>query len=337
LEFIKPPDSGAKRILPMKVEEVNNVLVIGAGTMGEGIAQVFAQAALRVLLVDIDGEGLQRCRSQIETNLIMLKKFGLFPGDPKNILSRIEPRPMKEMSQIGKLLNGVDFVVEAVPEVLEIKRRLFGFLDEYPGDIVLSSNTSSLTISELSKDLKRPERVVGLHFLYPAHIIPLVEIHSGPKTSSQAISITKNLMKRTGKKPIVLKKEISGFIVNRIQAAYNREVTYLIDQGVATVEDLDTAAKAGFGFRLACLGPLEIHDLNGLDVVMRAGGKTRQSICNDRGHSQSLTNKVKNGELGVKTGKGWHDYQGRTREEIKNESNAKLLRQLALFQTLNFS
>ena len=174
--------------------------------------------------------------------------------------------------------------------------------------------------------------MVGLHFFYPAHIVPLVEIHGSSQTSPDVIAVTRDLMKRVEKQPIVIRKEIPGFVVNRIQAAYNREVTYLLDQGVATEEELDMAAKAGFGFRLACLGPLEIHDLNGLDIVMKAGGKTRQSICNDRDHSPSLVKKVESGELGVKTGKGWHDYSGRTREDVVNASNRKLLQQLALFQ-----
>ena len=148
------------------------------------------------------------------------------------------------------------------------------------------------------------------------------------------MTTARDLMLSVGKRPILVRKEIPGFIVNRIQAAYNREVTYLLEEGVTTAEDLDLAAKASYGFRLARLGPLEIHDLNGLDTVLRSGEKTRKSICNATDPSAFLVEKVAKGELGVKTGKGWHDYTGRSREEILEQSNRKLLQQLVLFNRL---
>ena len=318
----------------MHVQDIKKVLVVGAGTMGEGIAQSFAQAGLSVLLLDMDEGALGRCRDQIQSNLRLLQEFGLLAEEPPAITSRIDFRPLESLVNIGGLIEGVNIVVEAIPEILDLKRELFSRLDKGREEIVLCSNTSSLTITEISEGMNTPGRVVGLHYFYPAHIIPLVEIHGGKRTDEKTISITRELMVKVGKRPIVVRKEIPGFIVNRIQAAYNREVTYLLDEGVATAEELDMAAKAGFGFRLACLGPLEIHDLNGLDVVLKAGGKTRQSICNDREPSPSLVKKVEKGELGVKTGKGWHDYQGQTREEVLEQSNRKLLQQLALFKAL---
>ena len=318
----------------MQLQDIKRVLVIGAGTMGEGIAQCFAQAGLTVFLADIDENALKRCRKQIRASTALMQEFGLLSEDPSLVISRIDFRPMKEMAGIGIFKEEADFVVEAVPEVLELKRTLFSHLDGFRKEVILSSNTSSLTITSISEGLKTPGRFVGVHFLYPAHIIPLVEIHGGKETEEETIASAKELMIRIGKKPIVVRKEIPGFIVNRIQAAYNREVTYLLNEGVAKAEELDMAAKAGFGFRLACLGPLEIHDLNGLDVVLKAGGRTRQSICNDREPSPLLVEKVEKGELGVKSGKGWHDYQGRTREEVLEESNRKLLRQLLSFNTL---
>jgi 3-hydroxybutyryl-CoA dehydrogenase len=316
----------------MNPESIQRVLVIGAGSMGEGISLVFAQAGLEVLQVDIDDNALERCRRQIRSNLELIKEFGLLNEPASKVLSRITFRQVEDLNGIARLTGAISFVVEAVPEVLELKQALFRSLDDCPPEVMLCSNTSSLTISEISEGLTHPERIAGLHFFYPAHIIPLVEIHSSPKTAAETVSTVKGLMTRIGKRPIIVKKEIPGFIVNRIQAAYNREVTYLLDQGVASIEDIDEAARAGFGFRLACLGPLEIHDLNGLDVVMKAGAKTRRSICNDRGHSASLIEKVEKGELGIKTGKGWHDYQGQSRESLIEASNRKLLRQLVLFK-----
>ena len=319
----------------MNAEEIKRVLVIGAGTMGEGIAQDFAQAGLTVLLADIYDEALDRCRRQIKANLNLLQSFHLLSEDPRAVESRIEFRLIKDLSEVMAFKEAVDFVVEAVPEDLTLKRSLFAHLDGFRKDLILGSNTSSYTITSLSEGMRTAARVVGIHYLYPAHIIPLVEIHGGEKTAEESISIARELMIRVGKKPIIVRKEVPGFIVNRIQAAYNREVMHLLKEGVATAEDIDAAAKAGFGFRLACLGPLEIHDLNGLDVVLKAGGRTRQSICNDREPSPLLVEKVEKGELGVKAGKGWHDYHGRTREEVLDQANRKLLQQLVLFRALD--
>ncbi len=315
----------------MEIESVKKVLVAGAGSMGEGIAQNFSQAGLDVLVLDVDGESLKRCGDQIETNLHLFQEFGLVHEDISAIMSRIKFRQMESFEDIDHILQDIDFVVEAVSEILELKRELFSKLDTCRKDIVLCSNTSSFTISEISKGLFDPGRVAGLHFFYPANIMPLVEIHRGKETREDVVEFVRKLMLKVGKQPIIVRKEIPGFIVNRIQAACNREVTYLLDEGVATVEELDLAARASYGFRLACLGPLEIHDLNGLDIVLRAGGRTRKYICNSREPSPSLVKKVEAGELGVKSGKGWYDYKDLPREEILEQANRKLLQQLLLF------
>lgn len=317
----------------MELQDIKKVLVAGAGSMGEGIAQNFAQAGLDVLVIDVDEKSLILCKMQIEANLSLFGEFGLVNEEISSIMSRIKFHKMNNLEEMCDFLDGIDFVVEAIPEILELKRDFFSKLDICQEDIVLCSNTSSLTISEISKGLIYPGRVVGLHYFYPANIIPLVEIHKGEKTRTEAVELTRELMLKIGKQPILVRKEIPGLIVNRIQAAYNREVTYLMDEGVATAEDLDLAAKASYGFRLACLGPLEIHDLNGLDIVLKAGGRTRKYICNSRDHSPSLVKKVEAGELGVKSGKGWHDYKDLSKEEIIEQSNRKLLQQLLLFNS----
>lgn len=317
----------------MELQDIKKVLVAGAGSMGEGIAQNFAQAGLDVLVLDIDEKSLINCKIQIEASLHLFEEFDLVNEKISSIMGRIEFLQMSKMEEMCDFLDGIDFVVEAIPEILELKRDFFRKMDTCQEDIILCSNTSSLTISEISKGLIYPGRVVGLHYFYPANIIPLVEIHKGEKTRTGAVELTRQLMLKIGKQPILVRKEIPGLIVNRIQAAYNREVTYLLDEGVATPEELDLAARASYGFRLACLGPLEIHDLNGLDVVLKAGGRTRKFICNSRDHSPSLFKKVEAGELGVKSGKGWHDYKDLSKEEIIEQSNRKLLQQLLLFNT----
>lgn len=317
----------------MNFETIKRVLIIGAGAMGESIAQQFAQAGMDVLLADIEKSALDRSTRQISSNLAQLEKFGLLSEDPAAIQLRITSQLLEDMSGLSGFTENVDFIMEVVPEKIALKKCLFSFMDKCPKEIILASNTSTLSITEIAEEMQSPERVVGIHFFYPAHIVPLVEIHGGEQTSEDAIRFAKELMLRVGKQPIVIRKVMPGFIVNRMQAAFNREVVYMLEQGVATPEELDMAAKACFGFRLACLGPLEIHDLNGLDVVLNSWRQTRPSLCNDTNPSASVAEKVANGELGAKTGKGWYEYKGKTREEILAESNAKLLQQLSLFQS----
>jgi len=320
----------------LKAEDINKVLVFGAGNMGEGIAQNFAQAGLFVRIVDTDKDALKRCFKQVQSNLALFKDFGLLQEDPSLIIDRIDLFHIKNAAEIVEATVDIDYVVEAIPEVLELKRDLLAKLDSCE-DVILASNTSSFMISSISEGLSNPGRVVGLHYFYPAQIIPLVEIHRGKDTHDETIDITRELMVKVGKKPIMVRKEIPGFIVNRIQAAYNREVIHLIEEGVATVEDLDMAAKASYGFRLACFGPLQMHDLNGLDTVLRVGKVTRKTLCNSMEPPRSLVMKVEAGEFGVKSGKGWYDYQGKSRREILEQTNKRLLKQLVLFNTLDKS
>ena len=313
----------------MKAEDIKKVVVVGAGIMGEGIAHNFAQAGLSVRLVDQDKQILDRCLAQIDANLGLFLEFGLLQEEPSSIKSRIEPFLSQHLAEA---IQDCDFVVEAIPEILKLKRDLFTQLDSCRQDTILSSNTSSFTISAIAEGLRTPGRVVGLHYFNPAHIIPLVEIHRGQHTEDKVVEVTRELMLRVGKKPVLVRKEVPGFIVNRITGAMEREIDYLIDEGIVTPEDLDTAAKGSYGFRLACLGPMEAEDMIGLDTAMRASEQIFKVLSNATEPSPVLVEKVRRGKLGIKSGKGWHDYTGRSRAEITEERNRKLLQQLVLFR-----
>jgi len=315
----------------MGAENIRAVVVIGGGTMGQGIVQSFAQAGLSVSVVDVDRDKLDECLAQVDANLKLFQEFSLLQEDIPSIESRIHPVLIKDLNEA---LKSCDFVVEAVPEVLELKKQLFAQLDSCPEDVILSSNTSSYTISTLAEGLRTAGRVIGVHYFNPAHIMPLVEIHYSPKTRDEVISITKALMTKVGKKPILVRKEIPGFIVNRIQAAMGREIMYLIDKGVTTPEDIDIAAKASYGFRHACIGNIEANDMIGLDTLVAVGRQLFKSLDNSTEPPSSLIEKVARGELGVKSGKGYYDYKGKSRAQILDEQNRKLLRQLTLFNLL---
>lgn len=313
---------------PMEAENIRAVVVIGGGIMGQGIAQNFAQAGLSVSVVDVDQGKLDDCLAQVDANLRLFQEFGLLQEDIPSIKSRIHPVLSKDLDEAVK--DG-DFVVEAIPEVLALKKQLFAQLDSCREDIILSSNTSSFTISALAEGCRTAGRIIGVHYFNPAHIMPLVEIHYGPQTRDEVISTTKALMTRVGKKPILVRKEKPGFVVNRLQAALGREVMHLISEGVATPEDIDLAAKAMYGFRWACIGPVEGFDMIGLDTLLAVGEGLFPSLDNSDRQPQYLYDMVSRGELGIKSGKGFYDYTGRSRAEVLDELNRRLLPQLALF------
>jgi len=312
----------------MKANEIQNVTVVGAGIMGNGIAQNFAQAGLTVKLVARRQETLDNAIVQIEANLKLFEEYNLLNESPATALSRISTVQAKSLSQA---LQKCDYVVETIPEVLETKKETLAMIEECQPDVIIGSNTGSFTITELTEGMKNPGRVVGTHYFNPAHILPTVEIHRGKSTKDEAVEIVRELMLRVGKKPVIVRKEVPGFIVNRLTGALEREIDYLLDEDIVTPEDLDMALKGSIGFRLACLGPMEIEDMIGLDTAMRVSGRVFKVLSNATEPSIKLVEKVNKGELGIKAGKGWYDYTGKTITEINDERNRKLLQQLALF------
>jgi 3-hydroxybutyryl-CoA dehydrogenase len=315
-----------------KPSEIKQIVVIGVGNMGEGIVQSFAQAGKSVKALARKRETLDKCRQQIDTNLKLFAEFELLEETPEVIKSRITYTPMAELSEA---IRGCHFVVETIPEVLADKKELFGKLDDCDPDVILASNTSSITITTLTEGMKTAYRVVGTHYFNPAHIMPLVEIHRGKHTSDKVIQTTRDLMLQVGKKPVLVKKEIPGFIVNRIQGAIFREISYLLDEGIATPEDIDMAAKAMYGFRLSCIGPMEADDMIGLDTSARVSTNLFKTLSNQTEPSATLLDKVNKGELGIKTGNGWYNYHGKTRAQVLDEINRRLLKQLVLFKARN--
>lgn len=311
----------------MNTKNIKTVAVIGAGIMGEGIAQNFAQAGLSVRLVDQERDILDRCLHQIEMNLNLFLEFKLLHEEPSRIRARIEPFLAGDLAAA---VEGCQFMVEALPELLDLKKTLLSQLDSFNPKAILGSNTSSLTISQVAEGSQNPGRVIGTHYFNPAHIMPLVELHRGKDTRDEVVEITKDLLVKAGKMPVMVRKEVPGFIVNRIQGAMEREIDYLIDEGIVTPEDLDIAAKASYGFRLACMGPMEAEDMIGLDTALRVSGRLYKTLSDKTTPSPTLAAKVEKGELGLKSGVGWYDYRGQTQEQVKEGINRKLLEQLAL-------
>ncbi|MBN1188270.1 MAG: 3-hydroxyacyl-CoA dehydrogenase family protein [Dehalococcoidales bacterium] len=312
----------------MDINLIDRIAIIGAGTMGIGIAQTFAQAGIMVYLSDIDQESLDRALLQIKANTDQFREFGLLDEAVSEITSRVVPVPG---SSLKSILSQCRYIVEVIPEILEEKKKLFAELEDNNSTAIISSNTGSLTIAEMAQGMKNPSRLIGVHYFNPAHIIPTVEIHGGPQTSGETVETTRELMIKSGKKPAMVRKEATGFIVNRLTGALTREIGYLLDEGIVTPEDLDIAVKGSIGFRMSCLGPMETEDMIGLDTSVRVSERMFKTLNNTAEPSPLLVGKVKAGELGIKAGKGWYDYRGKSTAEVLEGNNRKLLSQLAMF------
>ncbi len=304
------------------------VAVIGFGTMGQGIAQNFAEAGLEVRVVDRDADALPCGKAQILANLRVAEMHDLVEG-PERIAARITGH---SWNNVRNATEGSELIIETVPEVLDIKREVFAALDSLPEDVLIGSNTSSFTVSQMTEGMATAARVVGVHYFNPAHVIPAVEIHHGSRTSEDAITRIVRIMEGVGKVPVRVRKEIPGFIINRLTGALEREIDLLLDEGIVSPNDLDAAVKASLGFRLACIGPMEAEDFIGLDTAFRVSNNIYKGLSNATEASAELGEKVKRGELGVKSGKGWYDYTGIPLSETFARRDHRLLAQLALYR-----
>jgi 3-hydroxyacyl-CoA dehydrogenase len=297
------------------------IAVVGSGTMGAGIAQVFAEAGHPVRLYGRRPAGLDAALARIRVNQDELVAHGVLDADAAAAArARIAPT-----ADLKEALDGAAFVSENVPENLEIKQALFREMDRLaPATTILSSNTSSLPISSLAAAAV-PERVVGMHWFNPPHLIPLVEVIRGDRTSAAAFETTYALARAIGKSPIRVQKDLPGFVANRIQRALEREVFHLERIGAASREDLELALKHGLGFRWSVAGPFELADLAGVDTFSAVVSFLFPELANDVEPPALFAKLVGQGRLGAKTGAGIYDYRPGEVERILARRNAMLI------------
>jgi 3-hydroxybutyryl-CoA dehydrogenase len=273
------------------------IAVVGAGLMGHGIAQVFALAGHDVNITDTGLQLLDTVKSRIAANLRDL-------GDDEGVVARVLP-----CVDLTEAVRDADFVVEAVSENLALKQKLFAELElRARRDAILASNTSVIPITAIMADLIRKERALGTHWWNPPFLVPLVEVIGTPWTSPQAIAWTMELHKAAGKKPAHVKKDVPGFIGNRLQHALWREAIALVEHGICDAETVDAVIKASFGRRLAVLGPLENADLVGTDLTLAIHDTVLPAIENRPGPSPYLQDLVADGKLGFKSGEGFRKW-----------------------------
>ncbi len=314
------------------MREIRQIAVVGAGLMGHGIGQSFAQKGYSVTLYDLNDSILERALRQIRSNIETFAEMGLEKKENiEKVLSRI-----RISVDLQDAIKEAHVVIEAAPEDLVLKMNLFGALDQdCLEDTILASNTSTLPISEIGKKVTRKERLVITHWFNPPHIVPTVEVVPGEKTSLEVTEMTIGLLRKIGKRPIKILKEMPGFLINRIQTAMLREILSLLEQGVATPEDIDAGVKGSFGFRLAVLGPLQTMDMGGLDLMYRGMRYLYPLIDRSVDVQKILGEKVERDELGLKTGKGFFQYEQEEALALARQSKERDKKLLRLLKTLS--
>ncbi len=287
----------------MKIEDVKNICVVGAGNMGHQIALQCAIGGYTVKCTDVIPEILKKAEDFAGTYLEgRVKKGKMEESQAKEIRRRISFTPKLE-----EAARDADYVIEAILERLELKRKVFAQLDEIaPTHAILATNSSMIVSSKIADATQRPSQVCNMHFFNPALVMKLVEVVQGPHVSDETAQLAMQLCERIGKVPIHIKKEVWGFVLNRIFSAISREAMWILEMGVASFEDIDKACVYGAGHPM---GPFRLNDLTGLDLSYDIGmEKFRESGDPAMLPSPQLVERVARGEYGQKTGKGWYDY-----------------------------
>lgn len=280
---------------------LERVVVVGAGTMGQGIARTIAATGTDVILVDLTEEILEiSMRSLSESLDREIERWGITVAEKKAILARI--KTSTDINNVKK----AGMVIEAIPDELDVKKNLFATIEELcPADTIFVSNTSTLSISELAAHTKRPEKVIGMHFLNPVHKIPLIEVVRGLKTSDETFHLIREFALKLDKTPVLV-NEYPGYVTTRIIVPFLNEAMHVLMEGISTAEEIDEAMKLGFGFHM---GPLALADMMGLDEVMSWMENLLAELSEHKYNPCPLLRKmVRAGQLGVKTRKGFFRY-----------------------------
>jgi 3-hydroxybutyryl-CoA dehydrogenase len=286
----------------MNAPDITRAAVLGAGTMGHGIAQVLAAAGIETCLFDVDSAAAEAGLAKVRGNL----DKGVERGKVEPALRDATLERLHAETDLGTAIDGVELVIEAVPERMDLKTKIFADLGRTLGpDVLLATNTSSLSISDIAESADHPERVVGMHFFNPVHIMKLVEVVRAESSSDQAVETAMALARRMGKEPIDV-QDAPGFASSRLGLAIGLEAMRMVEAGVASAEDIDKAMTLGYGFPM---GPLKLTDLVGLDVRLAIADYLTETLGERFQPPALLREMVVRGDVGKKSGKGFYDWQ----------------------------
>ena len=294
------------------------VAVMGTGTMGPGMGAVLARAGMHVTMYDTSAEALERAKAGYEL------AWG--------ILDRLETPTVaggtvSYVSSVADALKGAEFVIEAIPENLDLKKKVYAEYEQHVGpEVILASNTSGIPATKIAADLKHPERVVVMHWSNPPHLIPMIEVVPGEKTNQATVDGTMAVIADVGYYPCLLKKEVPGFVENRVLYAIMRECLAMVDEGVVGLEELDLNVKWGIGYKLAVIPPMQLLDMAGMDIYNAVASYLNRDLSNEAGVSATITDLVAKGRLGMKTKGGLFDYTDEQVGQLRAQRGASLVK-----------
>lgn len=298
----------------MGVEGIRRIAVVGAGLMGHGYALEFALAGYHVQLHSRSEESLQKAIMNIQRNLRMLISIGLITPQQADVV----PTKIHTTTVLKDAVEDIDLVIESVYEDLALKQRVFKELDRLcPQRTILVSGTSTLPLSELQSVTNRPDRVLLAHYVNPPYMVPLVEIMRNERTSDETVTTVYDLLTKIGKRPVIIQREVPGFVTNRLQGALLREALWLVQKGFVTARDVDTIMKTSIRRRWSVAGPFEVFDLAGWDLALAAASYLLPYLESSPEVPPLLQQKVEQGELGAKTGKGFYEWTPESAEALR--------------------
>jgi 5-formyl-3-hydroxy-2-methylpyridine 4-carboxylic acid 5-dehydrogenase len=304
---------------------MNNAAVIGLGTMGPGIAATLARAGLHVSAFDADPAKCAKAGQAFAAAAAVLSALGvpdLTSGD------------IAVHDSLPRCAAGADLVIETVPEDLDLKIRVFRELEAHVAeDCILASDTSGIPITRIQAGTSNPSRIIGMHWSNPPHLIPMIEVIPGEHTAPGVVSRMTEVVRRTGHLPVIIRKDVPGFVENRVLYAVMRECLDLVEQGVIEPQDLDACVSWGIGYKLAVVGPMALLDMAGLDIYAAVGSYLNQELSNRSDVAAYITERTAQRRLGIKTGGGIYDYTPEKITELQALRARKLVAVRKALQT----
>ena len=311
----------------MKLENIKKTAMIGAGTMGAGFGVTFSLAGYGSWLYDISQKQLDLGRDRIAKALDLFIEEDLITPDRAEAAQKL----IHYTTDLKEAVSGAQFLLEAVPEIMDLKKELYPQLEALlDDDAIMATNTSGLSVTEIASVCRKPDRVVGMHWFNPPEMVPLVEVTKGQQTDPAAAKLVYDLVEKVGHVPIMLKKEAPGFVANRMQMALFREALNIMAEGIADPEDIDRAVSAGVGVRWSWAGPMELADLGGLDTWGYVSGYMWKMISNASELPDFYKKMIDQGNLGLKTGQGFFEYDAAKAAEAVRQRDQYMIRQWKL-------
>jgi len=298
---------------------IRNIAIIGLGTMGPGMAARLARGGLQVVAYDVAPAAIERARSMLSVAETVLDALGIAP--PSAGVGTV-----RFTDDIGDAISGADLVIENVPENISVKADVYRTVDGLIGpDTIVASDTSGIPITKLQAHISHPERMVGMHWSNPPHIIPMIEVIAGEKTAPQTVATIRDLIRSIGLLPVVVKKDVPGFVENRVLYALLREAVDLVERGVIDPEDLDTCVSWGIGYKIAVIGPMALLDMAGLDIYKSVSSFLNADLSNRDDVAPMVLEKTNASKFGIKSGEGMFSYTPEQTKALQGERARKLV------------